>query len=110
SIAGGVQMLNKWRYPVYGVIRAVSNLYFRCVAGLKPRGTPRIFVYTDSRGFKVESWYCKKNPIGSYIAKLARVFRVDYSICEYQHTTLIDFLYDIRRVNVRQYDFIVLHV
>jgi hypothetical protein len=101
---------SKWLYPVYGVISVLADAYYSCVSALKPSTIPRVYIYTDSRGFKVDHWYSKKNPIGSYIARLAEKYNVSYSICRYRHTTLIDFLYDIRRIDPQNYDLIVLHV
>lgn len=84
--------------------------YFACNALLTHKDAPRLLAYTDSRGFRVDHWYARKNPLGSYVPLLTSHFRVDYKVCPYPHTTLIDFLYDLRRMNHRSYDVIILHV
>lgn len=71
----------------------------------------RIYIYTDSRGFYVNKWYCKKNPLFSYIHMLANSYCVDYSLCDYKHTTLLDFLCDYEeKIRKNKYDAIILHL
>ena len=103
-------MSSKWMYPVYGAVRSAVSLMFYLNKQLKRlMGKPRLLIFTDSRGFRVDIWYCKKNPLRSYIARFARNYAVDYFICMYPHTTLIDFLYDTRNIDLISYDFIILH-
>lgn len=102
-------MSNKKLYPVYGIVRMFFSLYYFVVARFGFRKTKRIYVFTDSRGFRVDLWYCKKNPYLSYISMLSKKYSIDYSVCKYKHTTLIDFLYDTKDVDFGKYDKIVLH-
>src|SRR6266540_7088089 len=75
------------------------------------RHKKRILIYTDSRGYYVNEWYCKKNPLFSYIAMLSSSYSVDYSLCDYKHTTLLDFLCDYEEwIGGNKYAAIILHL
>ena len=63
--------------------------YYRC----KNRKKKKIFIYTDSRGYEVSNLWNKKNPFSSYVGDLVKEYNVEYHICEYSSTTIIDFLY-----------------
>ncbi|CAG4884364.1 conserved protein of unknown function [Georgfuchsia toluolica] len=102
-------MATKWLHPVYGGVRLLADAYYRALARLKRKGTARLYVFTDSRGFRADLWYCKKNPIRSYVHDLATRYRTEYSISRYSPTTLIDFLYDVRKLDLCEVDFIILH-
>lgn len=79
---------------------------------LKNRKRSKIFIFTDSRGYEVTKLWNKKNPFSSYIGDLIKEFRVDYHICEYSSTTIIDFLYEYdRQLNKgKVFDFVIMHV
>jgi len=75
------------------------------------RRRKKLLVYTDSRGFYVNRWYCKKNPLYSYIGALSEKYCVDYRLCGYKHTTLLDFLCDYREgLADGGYDAVILHL
>jgi hypothetical protein len=75
------------------------------------RRRPRLLVYTDSRGFDVGRWYCRKNPFRSYVSWLTDSYHVDYHIGPHRHTTLVDFIHDCDAVLARKrVDAVVLHV
>lgn len=97
------------RFPGYAAARLVAGGVMakrRLFATLRSR--PRLLVYTDSRGFEVLRWYCRKNPLYSYVAWLAERYAVTYAVCPHQHTTLLDFLNDCGNV-LNRYDAVVLH-
>lgn len=72
----------------------------------------KIFVFTDSRGYEVSNLWNKKNPFSSYVGELIKRYNVEYHVCEYSSTTIIDFLYDYERQIERgkKYDFVVAHI
>lgn len=69
---------------------------------------PRIFIYTDSRGYDVVG-RSGKNPFKSYISQFLTKYRVTYHLCEEKHTTILDFLELIDGMDLKKYKFIILH-
>jgi len=96
-------------YPVYFLVRLFFDLYYFCVGRLFNIGSRKIYIFTDSRGYRVDRWYCKKNPFLSYVSGLLMHNNARYSICRYKHTTLIDFLYDWKNANDDGVEYIILH-
>jgi len=82
--------------------------YYRC----KNRKKKKIFIYTDSRGYEVSNLWNKKNPFSSYVGDLVKEYNVEYHICEYSSTTIIDFLYEYYGEGTRgkKYDYVIAHV
>ncbi|MCG9737534.1 hypothetical protein L1D32_05135 [Shewanella insulae] len=70
--------------------------------------SPKVLLYTDSRGTEVSPFYKQKNPYYSYLSSL-KGYDVKYYFCPYKHTSLLDFLrlYDESEID---YDFYVLHL
>jgi hypothetical protein len=100
-------------YPAYALAKVAVGLA-SAVRRAGTAGAPRLLVYTDSRGFLIDRWYCRKNPFLSYAWALGRDYQVRDAICPYAHTTLIDFLFDLRygrfRHELQSVDAVVLHV
>jgi hypothetical protein len=69
---------------------------------------PRIYVYTDSRGYDVNSKY-GKTPWGSYIHRLLKNYRVDYCICPEKYTTIVDFIAQAKTLDLHKYKAVILH-
>tara|TARA_R110001592_G_scaffold56881_4_gene173090 strand:- start:6185 stop:6958 length:774 start_codon:yes stop_codon:yes gene_type:complete len=101
--------VNALKYPIYYINVLIYKAYFSLLGFIR-RGRKKLFIYTDSRGYDVNDWRSKKNPRSSYIMKLLQRQNVTAKICEYKHTTLLDFIDDIRSVNCSSYDCLVLHV
>lgn len=100
----------KVNYIYQFAVKLFVDLYFKLIKINKSKAK-KICIYTDSRGFYVNKWYCKKNPLLSYIKILANTYYVDYHLCKYKHTTLLDFLYDYESMlEHKKYDVIILHL
>lgn len=69
----------------------------------------RILVYTDSRGFLINSAKLFRSPIGSYVQKLTCNYQVEYHLCKKNHTTIADFLLEFE-AKIRDFDAVILHV
>jgi hypothetical protein len=67
-----------------------------------------VFIYSDSRGFDVIG-KSGKNPFNSYLGFLIRKYRVTYRLCPEKHTTILDFLREIRTTDIAKYDYVILH-
>lgn len=96
------------------VIIYSSKLIFCLRAGyyyVKNRGKPKLFVFTDSRGYEVTTLWNKRNPFSSYVGNVIKEFSVEYHICEYASTTIIDFLYEYNKQvkKGKSYDFVIMH-
>ena len=96
-------------YPLWGLLGILTVACFKINFVLKRDIKKKLYIFTDSRGYRIDKWYLKKSPIKSYIYALAQENYVKYSVSKYKHTTLIDFLYDISRAEVERYDAIILH-
>lgn len=90
--------------------KILERLYQFCVRllNLINYNKPKILLYTDSRGYDVIG-KSGKNPFTSYSKKLLFNFRVDYFICKEKHTTISDFLVEIKKVNIQNYDYVIMH-
>lgn len=95
--------------PVYLLNVYLCKLFFYITGLLRP-SKDWLYIYTDSRGFVIGNWYSKKNPIGSYILQLLKNYNIKFKICEYKHTTILDFLADIAKEDISKYKKIILHV
>ncbi|WP_260863429.1 hypothetical protein [Citrobacter sp. Marseille-Q6884] len=69
-------------------------------------------MFTDSRGYEVTNLWNKRNPFSSYVGDLIKEYNVEYHICEYASTTVIDFLYEYhKQINKgKSYDFVIMHI
>lgn len=75
---------------------------------LKNFNRKRILIYTDSRGYNVISKW-GKTPFDSYIAKLCWCYRVDYFICPEKFTTIVDFLEEAKKHDLKKYAHVIMH-
>jgi hypothetical protein len=100
----------KVSYIIQFTINLLIKLYFELIKLFNYK-KKRIYVFSDSRGFYLNKWFCKKNPLLSYIDMLSNTYRVDYSLCNYRHTTLLDFLCDYEEhIRHNKYEAIILHL
>lgn len=83
-------------------------LWYNKLLWLKNSKKARLLVYTDSRGFNVNS-KLGKTPFDSYVRMLAERYRVTYFICPEKFTTIIDFLEAVKTLDLNNYDCIILH-
>lgn len=90
------------------LIFSIRSLYYK----IKNKNKMKIFVFTDSRGYEVSNLWNKRNPFSSYVGDLIKKFNVEYHICEYSSTTIIDFLFEYERKvkEGKNYDFVVAHI
>lgn len=71
----------------------------------------KLLIYTDSRGFLVNCFLCNKTPKDSYVRLLSKDYKVaNYQLCKKTHTTIIDFLDYIDKINLNEYSYIILHL
>ena len=99
----------KYHLLALGAIRTCVSTWYIAKRYCE-RWKPSLFVYTDSRGFRIDNWWSRRNPIGAYVSMLAQQYRLTYHICPYRHTTLLDFLFDVHQNDMARYDAIILHV
>ncbi|MFC1462248.1 glycosyltransferase family 2 protein [Verrucomicrobiota bacterium] len=73
------------------------------------RGRPRVFLYTDSRGFRITRHLAARDPLHFYPRQLIERFNVEFHISPERHTTFVDFLraYD---ESSREFDVVIAHV
>lgn len=90
------------------LIFSMRSLYYKA----KNKKQKKVFVFTDSRGYEVSCLWNKKNPFSSYVGELIKKYNVEYHICEYSSTTIIDFLFEYERKikEGKNYDFVVAHI
>jgi len=70
---------------------------------------PKIFVFTDSRGFEITKWYNRFSPWNSYIGMLCRNYNVKFVIQPEKHTTIFDFLESNKDLDFKRFSTIILH-
>lgn len=103
-------MSMKFSYIYQFAAKVSVDTYFK-ISNLFGKKRGSLYIYTDSRGFYVNKWYCKKNPLFSYLQILSKDYHIDYKLCDYKHTTLIDFLCDYEnKIKSKKYDAIILHL
>lgn len=83
------------RYLLFAVVKIMSYLYIKLHKITNFNKTP-FFVYTDSRGFEISKLYRRKTPFSSYVSYLIKAFKTDVFICPEKHTTIFDFLYQLK--------------
>lgn len=88
-----------------GLMRTTDG-FWRTVNGRKPR----ILIYTDSRGMNVSSrtMAVTKHHYGSHVDALQRRFHTTHVVCPFSHTTVLDFLTYLDRVDAAQFDHVVM--
>lgn len=69
---------------------------------------PKVFIYTDSRGFDVIG-SSGKNPFKSYIKYFIYNYNSTVFICKEKHTTIPDFLIKIEKYNLNDFKHVILH-
>jgi len=69
---------------------------------------PKVFVYTDSRGFNFKP-KGGKTPFGSYVGKLSLDYNLTYRICPERHTTIVDFMQYSAKASLSNFDVVILH-
>lgn len=88
-------MKQNLRYLLFAIVKLISYLYIKCFKLINYGRTP-VFVYTDSRGFEISKLYRRKTPFSSYLSYLIKKFKTDIFICPEKHTTIFDFLYQLK--------------
>jgi|GEM_PF-2117325 len=68
----------------------------------------KIFFYTDSRGHDVLGHF-KRFARGSYVEHFFKEYNVTYYICPEKYTMIVDFLVLAEKIDLSQYDYVVLH-
>ncbi len=103
-----VRVKNAIALRVANVVHRIRDVYYR----LKNRNKPRLFVFTDSRGYEVVKPWNRKSAYASYVGKLCKEFHVEYVICPEFSTTVIDFLFEYqKRLKAgKGYDAVIAHV
>jgi len=89
---------------IFEFLYKLANCFFKIINFNKPK----IFVYSDSRGFDVCGKF-GKNPFKSYLKPLIFKFNTTYFICKEKHTTISDFLVMVKDYNIERFDFVILH-
>lgn len=69
------------------------------------RGKKRILLYTDSRGKNIPNHYYYDH----YSKRLAKKYSLDTYLCPEKWTTTFDFIKLIEKVNLKDYDLVLLH-
>lgn len=93
------------------VVIKLVNIYFRILFKLKYSiNKETLLIYTDSRGFLVNCYFCNKTPYKSYIDALSEQYNIEYQLCPYKHTTTLDFLKFIKKRDLKKYSKILLHI
>lgn len=93
----------------------ISSMY-SCILSkcyrFKNQKKPKMFIYTDSRGYEITKLWNKRNPFSSYVGELIKKYNVEYHICEQDSTTIIDFLYTYKKniLEGKKYDIVIAHV
>ena len=76
----------------------------------KRLGKPKIFLYTDSRGQKIENKYLKHQGIFPlYALPLLNHYQIEYHTCEETHTIFLDFL-RVYEASKKDYDIVIAHI
>ena len=74
---------------------------------IKNSRKPRLFIYTDSRGYEISSILTRKSYRKSFIHGLIKDYNCDVFICPEKHTTFIDFFEVLNDSSVKDYDSII---
>ncbi|ANC41468.1 hypothetical protein A6V27_14370 [Hafnia alvei] len=89
----------------------ISSMY-SCILSkcyrFKNQKKPKMFIYTDSRGYEITKLWNKRNPFSSYVGELIKKYNVEYHICEQDSTTIIDFLYTYKKTFWKEKNMILL--
>lgn len=93
-----------------GIVQNVVRIHSSCViAYYKVKNTkkPRLFVYTDSRGYEISTILTRKSHRKSFIHSLIKEYNCDVYICPEKHTTFIDFYDVLKSSGVKDYASII---
>ncbi len=71
---------------------------------------PRLFIFTDSRGFEISKIRNRKSPFSSYLLYFIKRYNCDVFICPQKHTTIYDFLYTYSKLQHRGYKYTIAHI
>jgi glycosyltransferase involved in cell wall biosynthesis len=93
------------------IIPKVIGLWVKlCNAINKVQKKPKIFLYTDSRGQKIENKYLKHQGVFPlYALPLLTHYQIEYHTCEETHTTFLDFL-RVYEASKKDYDIVIAHI
>lgn len=94
----------------YVIVNFASYIYLKFYY-LKNFNKPRVFIYTDSRGFEISKIFNRKSPFNSYVNHFVKNYRCHAYICPEKHTTIFDFLYVLYlKQKIYKYDYIISHI
>ncbi|MEZ8313920.1 hypothetical protein AB6C44_09970 [Vibrio splendidus] len=86
----------------------INNYLFDLFLYEKNKLGKSVFLFSDSRGSEIDSFYKQKNPFFSYISsKEFKGYDISYHLCPKKFTSIIDFLENYESAS--NYDVIVLH-
>lgn len=110
-----MNFIKEFKRVIKGVTRIlfikIVNIYFRISYTIHYSSSKEtILVYTDSRGFLVNCYFCNKTPYKSYIDALAQQYNIEYQLCPHKHTTTLDFLNFVKKRDIKKYSKILLHI
>ncbi len=71
---------------------------------------PRLFIFTDSRGFEISKISNRKSPFASYLLYFIKRYNCDVFICPQKHTTIFDFLYTYLKFQHKGYKYTIAHI
>jgi hypothetical protein len=97
------------------LVRVISiniiNILYKILFKVKySKSKKNVFIYSDSRGFLVDCFFCNRTPHFSYIEILSRKYNIDYKICPHKHTTTLDAIKYLSKLDIKRYDYIILHI
>lgn len=102
-----LKLKNILRNFIYILIEIFSyvNVHYYKIKNVKKK---KVLIFTDSRGFEITKLMNRKNPRSSYIRYYMENYNTTVRLCQYKHTTIIDFIFEYRG-KYENYDLIVLH-
>lgn len=96
-------------YKVLGLLVNMTLKTLSYICYFTNYNKPKILVYTDSRGYNVNS-KLGKNAYHSYVRYLIFNYRTKFKICPEKYTTIVDFLEFIENIDgLNSYNYIILH-
>lgn len=105
-----VIMKNLPKYFIFLIVN-IRSFFFLNFYKIINRNKKKIFIYTDSRGFQISKAFTRKSPFESYISHLVKNYYCEVYICPEKHTTIFDFLYQIKlRGGSNNYNYIIAHI
>lgn len=98
------------RYFIFAFVNFKTFLFLNFYKLLN-RNKKRVFIYTDSRGFQISKAFTRKSPFESYVSHFVKKYNCDVFICPEKHTTIVDFLYQLKKSGgPAQYDKVISHI